>query len=102
MMTLAIKTERASTPPMALPYDVLYHDWLEAKRNKDFKEADSLRAEFERLHKLVIFAEGNMPVIGLTVRRMRPSAWESKYGNPGVAKVMREWESKVDRWQTRS
>lgn len=76
-------------------YDLLYQKWLQAKRARTYAESDRLREEFERLHKLTIYTEGDMPVIGVTVQRMNPSTWETKYGNPAVGKIMRDWESQV-------
>lgn len=81
-----------------LEYDLLYQAWLTARRAKDYVKADRLRERFERLHKLTIFAEGDMPDIGVTVRRMEEYKWQMKYGDPEVGKLMRERESKVDKF----
>lgn len=78
-----------------MSYDVLYQDWLAAKRSRDFELADKLRGDFERSHGLTIFAEGIMPVEGVTVRRMRASDWQKKYGNPKVGATIAQQDSKV-------
>lgn len=62
-------------------YDTLYQEWLEAKQRKDFIEADKLRDEFEFLHGLTIFAEGDMPVENVTVRPIRQSTWYRKFSD---------------------
>lgn len=76
-------------------YDTLYQEWLAAKRNKDFPLADKLREDFERLHGLTIYAEGDLPIIGVTVRRMLASKYQKKFGNPKVGKIMVDYDSKV-------
>lgn len=80
-------------------YDQLYQDWLRARRTKDYKEADRIREEFERLHGLTIYAEGEMVVEGeepgCTVRRMLARDWEKKYGNPKVGQSIADQDSYV-------
>jgi hypothetical protein len=61
-------------------YDVLYQKWLVARSNKDYALSDKIRDEFEKLHGLTIFAEGEMPIVGVTVRTMKASAYYKKYG----------------------
>lgn len=78
-----------------MKYDVLYQEWLEAKRNKDYDLADSIREQFERYHGLTIFAEGPMPIEGVTVSRMPASKWYKKYDNPKVGEIIAAWDSKV-------
>lgn len=60
-------------------YDVLYQEWLEAKRQKNYKLSDSIREKFEYLHGLTIFAEGQCVVEGETVIRMDLVSWVRKY-----------------------
>ena len=79
-------------------YDTLYQQWLSAKRAKHFDEADRIRDEFERAHRLTIFAEGDMPVEGVTVHRMKDSDYERKYGNPNVAAAIAKTESQVKQY----
>lgn len=76
-------------------YDVAYQKWLAARRLQDYATADRLRIEFERNHGLTIFAEGEMPVEGITVRRMRLSDWNKKYGNPEVGEILATQDSKI-------
>lgn len=78
-----------------MKYDQWYQEWLQAKETKNYELADSIRTDFERYHGLTIFAEGEMPIEGVTVRRMLWSAWENKYGNSKVGAAMAEWDSKV-------
>ncbi len=75
-------------------YDVLYQKWLAAKRSGDYVLADSLREDFERLHGLTIFAEGDMPIEGKTTRYMSARQWHRKYGNQKTADAMAKHESK--------
>lgn len=60
-------------------YDILYQKWLTAKRAGDYKEADKLRDRFEYLHALTIYAEGEMVILGETVREMEVSKWQKKF-----------------------
>ena len=76
-------------------YDLLYQDWLTAKKAKNYDEADRIRTEFERLHGLTIIKEGDMPIENVTVKRMKASAWEKKYGNPEVARHLEDIDSQV-------
>ena len=76
-------------------YDVLYQDWLKAKKSKDYAAADTIRDTFEKDHGLTIIREGTMPVEGVTVQRMLHSKWEKKYGNKSVGELMEEYDSKV-------
>lgn len=70
-----------------MKYDNLYQEWLKAKHNKDYAKADAIRAEFEFEHGLTICAEGDMPIIGVTVLQVPIAKWEKKYGNPKLAEV---------------
>lgn len=76
-------------------YDLLYQEWLTAKQTKNYDEADRIRTEFERLHGLTIFKEGEMPIENVTVKRMKASTWEKKYGNPEVARHLEDIDSQV-------
>lgn len=76
-------------------YDLLYQEWLKAIEDTNYAEADKLREEFERIHGLTIFAKGLMPIEGQTVRRMKASAWEKKYGNPRVARIIEAQDSLI-------
>ncbi len=76
-------------------YDQLYQQWLEARRSKDYDKADSIRTEFERLHCLTIFAEGDMPIEDVTVRRMKKSTWHKLYGNPEVGLAIERQDSYI-------
>lgn len=69
-------------------YDTLYQDWLQAKRNKDYALADTIRDDFERLHGLTIFAEGDMPIEEVTVKRMTQVKWLQKF-KPSNHKAIR-------------
>lgn len=71
-----------------MSYDVMYQDWLQAKRNKDYSKADEIRSVFEKEHGLTIFAEGQMPVEGVTVKRMTAADWEKKYGDSEVSEIL--------------
>ena len=78
-----------------MKYDVAYQEWLEARRNKNYGLADSIREEFERNHALTIYAEGEMPIIDKTVRRMKTSDWHKKYDNrPGLVQALLDNESR--------
>lgn len=63
-------------------YDTLYQSWLVAKQEKDYREADRIREEFEYLHGLTIYAVGDVPIENVTVRRMSITQWIRKYGTP--------------------
>ena len=86
-----------SEPTTRGSYDVAYQEWLTARRSKDFARSDALREEFEKNHGLTIFAEGEMPVVGITVQRMRLSVWNKKYGNPRVGEILATQESAIRR-----
>lgn len=75
-------------------YDALYQEWLGARKLKDYKLADSIRDQFEKEHGLTIFAEGEMPIEGVTVRPMTAAQWHKKYGKPRVAEAMERQQSK--------
>ena len=75
--------------------DQLYQLWLEAKRAEFYKVADVIRDEFEKRYGLTIFAEGDMPIEGVTVRRMSWADYENKYGDPEVGEIMATQDSKV-------
>jgi hypothetical protein len=76
-------------------YDTLYQQWLQAKCNKDYALADTIRDDFERLHGLTIFAEGDMPIEEVTVKRMKASVWQKKYGNANVGDIIASKDSRV-------
>lgn len=78
-----------------MQYDVLYQNWVTARKAKNFILADSIRVRFERLHGLTIFAEGDMVIEGITVKRMAASIWEKKYGDAKVGEIMATWDSRV-------
>jgi len=78
-----------------MSYDVMYQEWLTARRAKDYQKADLIRNEFERLHGMTIFAEGPMVIEGVTARRMKASTWEKKYGNPLIGIAIATQDSKV-------
>jgi hypothetical protein len=78
-------------------YDVAYQDWVVARKKKDYAKSDAIRIEFERCHGLTIFAEGEMPITGVTVRRMLASDWEMKYGNPKLGEAIRRQDSAIKR-----
>lgn len=79
------------------PYDVAYQDWLAARRAGDYATADHIRGCFERYYALTIIAEGEMPLEGVTVQRMKASTWEKKYGSPEVGRYNEMWDSQVKR-----
>ena len=75
-------------------YDVLYQKWLSARKAKQYDLADSIRDQFEKEHGLTIFAEGEMPIEGVTTHRMTAAKWHKKYGKPEVAEAMERNQSK--------
>jgi len=62
-----------------IKYDLLYQEWLEAKRSGDYTLADQIRDEFEWLHGLTITSEGNEPIEGVTTNRMKLTSWIDKF-----------------------
>ncbi len=76
-------------------YDLAYQDWLRAKVRQDYPEADRIREDFERIHGLTIFLAGEMPVEGITIRRMLARDWHSKYGSKAVAKALADRDSAI-------
>src|SRR5437870_121326 len=77
-------------------YDTLYQRWCQALDAKDYPEADRIRDAFERLHGLTIFARGDMPIEGVTVRRTRRSSYLRKFGSDFDKKVADE----IDRFDS--
>lgn len=78
-----------------MSYDVAYQEWVKAVKDGDYPEADNIRTRFEQDNGLTIFSIGDKPVENVTVRRMKASAWEKKFGNPKVGKILETQDSYI-------
>lgn len=77
-----------------MKYDVLYQEWVEAQKSKDYATADKIRASFEKLHAITVFKVGERLEEGVTYERMAESAWQKKYGNPEVGRILQAQDSR--------